>query len=299
MKVFVTGATGFVGSAVVQELIAAGHRVLGLTRSEAGAQTLIAAGAEVHHGDLEDLDSLRRGAAAADGIIHTGFIHDFARFKEVCEVDRKVIEALGSEFEGSDRPFVITSGIGVLTVPGRVVNELDRADASHPIPRVATEFAADAVAARGVRVSLVRLPPSVHGEGDHGFVPMLINVAREKGVSAYIGEGQNHWPAVHRLDAAKMFRLALEQNTVPGTRYHSVAEEGVAFKEIAGAIGRGLNIPVVSKAQEEAGEHFGWFAHFAGMDCPASSKISREMLGWQPEHLSLIEDLSAGHYFKA
>lgn len=297
MRIFVTGATGFIGTAIVQELITAGHQVLGLARSDAAAASLAAAGAQVHRGDLENLDSLRSGAAASDGVIHTGFIHDFSNMKAVCETDRLAIEAVGAALAGSDRPLIVTSGTAVVS-PGRIAAEdvipVYSADA---FPRIVSEVTVDALAARGVRAAMVRLSPSVHGDGDHGFVPMLIAMAREKGVSAYIGEGLNRWTAVHRLDAAKLYRLAFEQATA-GARYHGVAEESVLFRDIAEVIGRHLNIPVVAKSQEEAAAHFGWFAHFAGIDCPASSQRTRELLGWQPTKPGLIADLERGRYFE-
>jgi nucleoside-diphosphate-sugar epimerase len=296
MRVFVTGATGFIGSAIVPELIKAGHQVLGLARSDAGARSLADAGAKVHRGDLEDLDSLRSGAAASDGVIHCGFIHDFSRFKEVCEVDRRAIETFGAAFAGSDRPIVIASGTALVS-PGRLATEESVSTiTSADIPRVVTEDTATLMATRGVRVALIRLSPTVHGDGDHQFVPTLINIAREKGVSAYIGDGRNRWNAVHRLDAAHLFRLALEKATA-GARYHAVAEEGIAFRDIAEVIGRRLNIPVVGKSPGEAADHFGWIAAFAGLDCPASSKLTQERLGWRPVHPTLLTDLERGSYF--
>jgi nucleoside-diphosphate-sugar epimerase len=297
MRVFVTGATGFIGSAIVQELISAGHEVIGLARSDAAAKALSVAGAKAHRGDLEDLDSLRAGAGAADGVIHTGFNHDFSKFKENCENERKAVEALGSALAGSDRPLIITSGIGLLP-PGRLATEQTMPASPNPNPRVASEEAARAMADRGARVSIVRLPPSVHGDGDHGFVPILINMAREKGASACIGEGLNRWPAVHRLDAARLFRFALEQGAVRAY-YHGVAEEGIAFRQIAEVIGRRLNVPVVSKTPEEAATHFTWFAHFAAMDVTASSKQTQENLGWHPTQPGLIADIDRPSYFKA
>ncbi len=295
MKVFVTGATGFIGTAIVQELLGAGYQVLGLARSEENAAKLLAAGAEVHKGDLQDLDSLRSGAAASDGVIHAGFIHDFTRFAEVCEIDKLAIEAIGEVLSGSDRPFIVTSGTAFVR-PGQLAAE-NMMVPPGPHPRKSEE-AADAAAALGVRVSVIRLSPSVHGEGDHhGFVPILIRTAREKGISAYTGEGQNRWNGVHRLDAAHLYRLALE-NATKGTRFHAVAEGEIPLKTVAEAIGKMLDIPVISIAPEKAAEHFGWFARFAAIDCPASSKITQENLGWHPSHPTLLADLEAGVYSK-
>jgi len=293
MRVFVTGATGFVGSAVVADLIAAGHSVTGLARSDAGAATLTAMGAAVHRGSLEDHDSLRSGAAASDGVLHLGFNHDFSKFQENCELDRRAIMALGEELKGSERPLIVTSGVALLA-PGRLATE-DDLSARH-FPRV-SEAAAEDLMAQGIRAGIVRLPPTTHGEGDHGFVPRLIAIAREKGTAAYIGDGNNRWPAAHRVDAARVYRLALEQGART-MRYHAIAEEGLPFRAIAEVIGKRLGVPVVSKSPDEAEAHFGWFARFAAIDVPTSSAKTRAALGWQPKEKGLIEDLDQPYYFK-
>jgi nucleoside-diphosphate-sugar epimerase len=294
MRVFVTGATGFIGTAVVRELIDAGHQVLGLARSDAAAKSVVVAGADVHRGSLEDLESLRSGAAAADGVIHTAFIHDFANYGPAAEADRRAIETLGGALAGSDRALIVTSGTLLAQRKGPLATE---GDAHNPnFPRK-SEDAALALATRGVRASVLRLPPSVHGDGDHGFVPRLISIAREKGVSAFIGDGLNRWPAVHRIDAAHLYRLVLEKGSA-GDSYHGVADEGVPTREIAEVIGRHLNIPVVSKSSEEAADHFGWIGRFFSIDGPASSTQTQKRLGWQPVQPQLITDLNAGHYFE-
>jgi nucleoside-diphosphate-sugar epimerase len=298
MRVFVTGATGFIGSAIVKELIGAGHRVLGLSRSASGANALVAAGAEVHQGTLEDPESVRSGAAVCDAVIHTAFIHDFSKFQENCETDRHIIGVIGAELAGSNRPLIVTSGTGMgIYAPGNVAVETNAATSKTTRhPRVASEEAAATVAALGVNVSIVRLPPSVHGEHDHGFVPRLIGIAREKGISAYINDGLNRWPAVHRLDAAHLYRLALEKGVAE--TYHAVGDGGVPTRDIAGVIGRHLNLPVVSLSPEAAATHFGWIAGFFGSDVPASAKLTEERLRWQPTHPGLIADLEQGHYFE-
>lgn len=291
MRVFVTGATGFIGSAVVKELLGAGHQVLGLTRSDAGAQALAAAGAEVHRGDLEDMESLRSGAAGADAVIHTAFRHDWSRFAESCELDRQAIEAIGSVLQGSSRPFIVSSGVGV--AEGRAATEDDPPFSSPLLPRV-SEATAAALMERGVCASVVRLP-QVHDTAKQGLVTPLIAIARAKGVSAYVGEGKNRWPAAHVTDVARLYLLALEKGTARA-RYHAVAEEGVPLKDIATAIGRGLNVPVQSIPREQAQEHFGFLGFFAGRDPLTSSAQTRAKLGWNPTGPTLLTDLGNMRY---
>ena len=295
MRVFVTGATGWVGSAVIEELRAAGHTVEGLARSDAAAEALASAGVAVRRGSIEDLESLRAGAAASDAVIHTAFNHDFSRFAENGAVEQRAIDALGSALAGTDRPLIVTSGVGLIA-PGRLVTEDDVRDPSAaPFPRN-PESAAAAAAARGVRVSVIRLAASVHGAGDHGFVPRVVALAREHGVSAYVGEGNNRWPGVHRRDAARLYRLALERAAEHAV-YHAVADEGVPFREIAGVIGRRLNLPVVSTSGDAIGAHFGWFEHFAQMDAAASSAKTQQSLAWHPTEPTLLDDLDGAAYF--
>jgi len=305
MRVFVTGASGWIGSAVVPELIGAGHQVIGLARSDASADALAAAGVEVQRGTLDDLDSLRSVAAASDGVIHLAFKHDIAfsgDFQGAADADRRAVETFGAALAGSDRPFVIASGtLGV--APGRVATERDGQSSdpamialSGPGTRLGTAQVTLALASRGVRSSVMRLPPTVHGDGDNGFMATLIGIARAKGVSGYVGDGSSRWPAVHRLDAAHLFRLALEKAPA-GSTLHAVADEGVPVRAIAEVIGRHLNVPVVSISAEDAGAHFGFLAAFLGVDSPAASALTRALLDWQPTHPGLIDDLDQGHYF--
>ncbi|MGW4461859.1 SDR family oxidoreductase [Micromonospora sp. NPDC004704] len=295
MRIFVTGASGWIGSAVIPELLDAGHRVLGLARTDTAAASVTALGAEVQRGNLDDLDSLRAGAAASDGVIHLGYNHDFSRMEAAARTDLAVINAIGAELEGTDRPFVVASGLLGL-VSGRAATELDLPDpGAHP--RIAGVQAAMSFVPHGVRSSSVRFAPTVHGPGDHGFIAVLVGVAREKGVSGYIDDGTNRWPAVHRLDAANLVRLAVE-NAPAGSALHATAEEGVPTRAIAEAIGRGLDLPVVSVPADKAGDHFGWIGRFFGTDAPASNSATRRLLGWNPAQAGLIADLDAGHYFE-
>jgi nucleoside-diphosphate-sugar epimerase len=293
MRVFVTGASGFIGAALVPELLGAGHQVLGLVRSDAGAKSVAAAGAQVHRGDLNDLESLRSGAAQSDAVIHTAFNHDFSKFKENCETDRSVIEALASAVAGSDRPLIITSGTAMAT-PGRVSTEQDPPVNSRVIPRAASEEAAAAAVARGCRAMVLRLS-QIHDPRKQGLVTYAIQIARQKGLSAYIGEGLNRWPAAHVSDTARLYRLVLEKGQ-PGATYNAVAEEGITLRDIAEVIGKGLNVPVVSLFPEKTQEHFGWLAHFVGLDIPASSALTQQRLGWRPTGPGLIADLQKMNY---
>src|SRR5258706_1202189 len=305
MRVFVTGPTGWIGSAVVPELIGVGHQVTGLARSDASSAALTAVGAEVHRGTLDDLDSLRNAAAASDGVIHLAFKHDIAfsgGFQDAADVDRRAIETFGEALVDSDRPFLIASGTLGLA-PGRVGTERDghgNGAAAHLTRGAQTRMENAQMtlsfAPRGVRSSVVRLPPTVHGEGDNGFMAALVGIARDKGLSGYIGDGSNRWPAVHRLDAAHLFRLALEKAPA-GSVLHANAHEGLPSRAIAEVIGRHLDLPVVAISPADAGEHFGWLAGFLAVDSPASSSLTRELVGWHPTHTGLIDDLEKGHYF--
>lgn len=294
MRIFLTGATGFIGSRIVTELLAAGHQVLGMTRSDAGARALIAAGAEVHRGRLEDPDSLRKGAAMADAVIHTAFKHDFSNFVANCETDRHAITAMGSALIGSSRPLLITSGTGMGNgVAGQSATE-DVFNADHPNPRSASEIAGAEMLAAGVAVLVMRLP-QVHDTFKQGLISPLIDVARAKGVSAYVGEGLNRWPAAHVQDVAQLYRLAIEK-CEPGARYHAVAEEGIRVRDIAQAIGAGLGVPVKSIPATEAEDHFGWLGRFVSLDLAASSAWTRQTLDWHPSGPGLLDDLKQMDY---
>jgi nucleoside-diphosphate-sugar epimerase len=296
MRIFVTGATGFIGSALVTELLRSGHSVLGLARNDAAAGKLVQAGVDVHLGELTDLDALAAAARLCDGVAHLAFIHDFSKFQENIEIDRVAAQAMTQALAGSQKPFVLTSGTAMVA-PGRVATEND-VPADPTTGRAATEEMVLATAARGVRASVVRLSPSVHDAGDYGFVPMLINLARRTGVSAYVAEGTNRWSAVHRLDAALLFRLALEK-ALPGTRLHGAAEEGIPMRQIAETIGEGLGLPVRSIAAADAASHFDWFAGFVQLDSPTSSEITRQTLGWSPMRKGLLADMKESGYFDA
>jgi nucleoside-diphosphate-sugar epimerase len=307
MRIFVTGASGWIGSAVVPELVDAGHQVVGLARSAASAAALVAAGAKVERGTLDDVDTLRSAAAASDGVIHLAFKHDIAftgDFQAAADADRRAVETFGDALAGSDRPLVIASGVLGLA-PGRVATEEDGQErdpavssglGAGPQTRLGTAQLTISLASRGVRSSAVRLPPTCHGDGDNGFMATIVGIARAKGVSGYIGDGSNHWPATHRLDAAHVFRLAFE-NAPAGSTLHAVAEEGVPIRQVAEVIGQKLDLPVVEISTEDAGEHFGFLAHFLAADSPASSRLTRELLGWEPTHPGLIADLGQDHYF--
>jgi len=300
MKVFITGASGYIGSALTRELLDVGHQVVGLARSDSSAAALTAMGAEVHRGSLDDLDSLQRGARAADGVIHLAFsnISPTTDYAAAAQADLRAIEAMGAVLKDSGKPFVNTGGtllLGILKL-GRTGTEEDKSDLV--LPRLSSENATIALAAQGVRSSNIRLAPTVHGSADkHGFIRSLIGIARAKGISAYVGDGSNRWPAVHQLDAAHLYRLALEDSPA-GSRWHGAAEEGVPFKEIAGAIGRHLNLPIVSIKAEEAGAHFSFLSGFVGIDNPTSSALTRQRLGWEPKGPGLIADIEQGHYFE-
>ncbi|WP_295772190.1 SDR family oxidoreductase [uncultured Mucilaginibacter sp.] len=295
MKIFVTGASGFVGSAIVNDLIQHGHQVLGLVRSDKGAEQVKAAGAEVLIGDVNNPDHLKQGISVCDAVIHTAFNHDFLQYKASCEADKIVIQTMGDLLAGTNKPLVITSGVGLLNY-NRLVTEDDALPAgSDVIPRAASEEAAAQVATKGVNVYIVRLPPSVHGAGDYGFVPMVINMARDKGESAYVGDGNNRWPAVSRTDAASVYRLIVEKQ--PQLKvFHAVGEEGIPFKEIATVIANGLNLPLVNKNGDDIAAHFGWFSHFASINCPSDSIKTREALNWKPQGPGLLEDIATAGY---
>lgn len=291
MRIFLTGATGFIGSAVLTELLGAGHQVVGMTRSAEGARALAAAGAEPHRATLEDPDGVRAGAETADAVIHTAFDHDFSRFAENCEKDRRVIAALGAALEGSDRPLLITSGVGIGSPgPGLPARE-DVFDDGHPNPRIASERAGSVLLDAGVNLAVMRLP-QVHDTRKQGLITPLIAIFRETGAAAYVGDGGNRWPACHVNDVARLYRLAIEAG-VSGARYHAVAEAGVAARDIAAALARGLDLPLVAVTPDRVADHFGWMGLFAAMDMPASSTHTREALGWQPTGPALLDDLAA------
>jgi nucleoside-diphosphate-sugar epimerase len=293
VRVFVTGGTGFIGSAVVREFLKAGHEVTGLARSVEAASLLTDMGATPLRGELADLDILRRGADGADGVVHTAFIHDFANFEASVRADKLAIDAMGEALAHSERPLVVAAGVALIA-PGRIVTERDERDPKVTFPRVSEETAL-ALVERGVRVSAMRLPPSVHGRCDHGFVPRLIAIAQEKSAAAYVGDGRNRWSAVHRFDAARLFRLALEQAPA-GTRLHAIGDEGVSMREIAETIGRHLDVPVVSKSTEEAPEHFGWIANFVAIDAPASGALTKQRFGWEPSEAGLLADMDDNYF---
>ncbi len=294
MRVFLTGATGFIGSRIVPELLARGHRVLGLTRSDAGASALVAAGAEAHRGELEDPETLAQGAIGADAVIHCAFDHDFSNFVANCEKDARVIQAMGAALQGSDKPLLITSGTGIGSPgPGELARE-DVFDPHHPNPRIASELAGQELLAAGVNVSVMRLP-QVHDPVKQGLITPLLDTIRAKGVAGYVGDGQNRWPAAHVIDVARLYVLAIER-AESGARYHAVAEEGITAKAIAETLAEGLRIPAVSVSPEDAPDHFGWMAMFVGLDMPASSAWTRETLGWRPTGPTLVSDLQCMDY---
>ena len=297
MRVFVTGASGWIGSAVVPELQSAGHEVIGLARSDDSAAALVAAGAEVQRGSLDDLASLRTGAEQADAVIHLAFKHDFSDYLGAGHTERAAVETFGDVLAGSDRPFLFASGMAMLA-PGRAATERDRSPLEGPdSPRGGGENLALGFADRGVRSVSLRFSPTVHGDGDHGFISTLVGVARDRGAAGYVGDGSNRWPAVHRFDAARMVALALEKAPA-GSIVHAVGEEGIAAREIAEAIARGLELPAVSVAPADIDEHFGWIGRFFSADIPASSALTRELLGWTPTHPGLLDDLASGSYFR-
>jgi nucleoside-diphosphate-sugar epimerase len=300
MRVFVTGATGFIGRAITKELLAAGHEVLGLARNDAGAGALARSGVKVHQGELSNPDSLAAGARACEGVIHTAYNHEFATTtrEAASETDRRAVEAMARALEGSGKPLVVTSGtfMATMVAPGRTSTEVDVLPDDALIPRAASEVAVRAAARSGVRASVVRLAPSVHGEGDHGFVPILIGIARRTGICAFVGDGANRWPAVHRLDAARLFRLALEK-APPGALLHGAAEEGVPMRAIAETIGKELRLPVRGLSKDEARKHFDWFAEFVAIDNPCSSAVTRRTLGWKPQGPDLLTDMRESGYF--